>query len=413
MNRAHRRATGATNTKKRSATSASKPLRITWASNAPFAATGYGTQTAQVTQRMARDGHNVSVACNYGLEGTTMDWNGVFLYPRGMSGYSEDVMKAYSMHWAAQDPTAPNAVFTLYDVWVYNKMENLTTIPRIYSWVPVDHQPAPLEVLEWCARPNVTPIAMSKFGREMLTNAGLECEYIPHAIENVFKPTEGVDSPMGRMSARELLGINQDAFVVMMNSANKGVTPCRKSFGEAILAFSVFAQTHQDAILYLHTEDKGSMGGINLPQLIEACGVKPEQVRFVDQFAYRTGIPQDTLAAFYTTADVLLAPSMGEGFGIPVIEAQACGTPVIVSDFTAQPELIGHGWAVAGQPEWDPMQRAWFFKPTVSSIVEALNAAYDAPRGTSAEAIAFAAEYAADKVYAEGWRPLLAKAASA
>ena len=413
MNRAHRRATGATSTKKRPAvSSASTPLRILFASNAPFANTGYGTQTSQLTQRMVRDGHSVAVACNYGLEGATMEWNGVFLYPRGMSGYSEDVMKAYSMHWAAQNATLPCTVITLYDVWVYNKMENLRTIPRIYSWVPIDHQPAPPDVLEWCDRPNVTPIAMSKFGEQMLTNAGIECEYAPHAIEPVFKPTPKIDTPMGRINPRELLGVSDDAFVVMMNSANKGVTPCRKSFGQAILAFSAFAATRKNAVLYLHTEDRGSMSGINLPELLEACGVKPEQVRFVDQFAYRIGIPQDTLAGFYTAADVLLCPSMGEGFGIPVIEAQACGTPVIVSNFTAQPELVGHGWTVDGQPEWDPMQKAWFFNPSIASIVDALTSAYESPRETSQDAIDFAKAYAADKVYAEHWKPILEKAAT-
>lgn len=413
MNRAQRRATGAPHIQKRSANaSASSPLRVLWASNAPFAATGYGTQTAQVTRRMTEQGHQVAVACNYGLEGGTMEWNGIYLYPRGMAGYSEDVMQAYWMHWASGAPDKPNALFTLYDAWVYVHNESLKKVPRIYSWVPIDHQPAPPLVLEWCKRDNVTPIVMSKFGRDMLALEGIECEYIPHAIEKTFTPTPMITTPIGEQTGRALLGIGEDAFVVMMNSANKGQTPCRKAFGQAILAFSIFALEHPDAMLYLHTEDHGAMGGINLPELLKAASVKPEQVRFVDQFAYRIGIPQETLAAFYTMADVLLCPSMGEGFGIPVVEAQACGTRVIVSDFTAQPELVGDGWTVAGQPEWDAAQKSWFFTPHVASIIDALNAAYAAPRDASAEAIAFAAEYDADKVYDEAWKPLIKRIAA-
>jgi len=410
MNRAHRRATSAPSTKngpaKKSATS---PLRLTWCSNSPLVATGYGTQTAQVTRRMQAAGHEVAVACNYGLEGASSEWNGIHLYPRGLAGYSEDVMYAYSMHWASQNPSLSNAVFTLYDAWVYNKNENLKKIPRIYSWVPVDHQPAPPEVLEWCRRDNVTPIAMSKFGKSMLEHADVECEYIPHAIESVFKPTLAMQTPIGRHTGREVVGLPNDAFVVMMNSANKGVTPCRKAFGQAILAFSIFALDHPDAILYLHTEDTGAMSGINLRELLRASGVNPEQVRFVDQFAYRLGIDQETLAAFYTMSDVLLAPSMGEGFGIPVIEAQACGLRVIVSDFSAQPELVGDGWTVSGQPDWDAMQKSWFFTPNVGSIVDALEKAYEAERGSSEKAIKFAADYHADKVFDEYWVPLLEK----
>lgn len=408
MNRAHRRATGATNTKKRKPTlSAIESLRIAFCSNSPAVATGYGTQTAQVTTRMQRSGHDVAVLCNYGLEGCMSEWNGVTLYPRGFANYSEDVIQAYSMHWAAQAPHKPSVVFTLYDTWVYLNNTSLPKIPRIYSWVPIDHQPTPPQVAEWCARPNVTPIAMSRFGQDMLEHAGIESVYIPHAIEKVFKPTQTMDTPAGRLSAREILGIDDDAFVVMMNSANKGVLPCRKAFGQNLLAFSIFALEHPDAVLYLHTEDSGSMGGINLPELVRACGIKPEQVRFVDQFAYRNNIPQDALAAFYTMADVCLQTSMGEGFGIPTIEAQACGTRVIVSDFAASSELVGPGWLVGGQPEWDPMQKSWFFTPMVGSIVDALNGAYLAPRGACQDAIAFAAEYDADKVYTEHWAPLL------
>ena len=41
--------------------------RILFSSNAPFAPTGYGVQTAQVVSRMAADTHEVAIACNYGL----------------------------------------------------------------------------------------------------------------------------------------------------------------------------------------------------------------------------------------------------------------------------------------------------------------------------------------------------------
>ncbi len=58
------------------------------------------------------------------------------------------------------------------------------------------------------------------------------------------------------------------------------------------------------------------------------------------------------------------------------------------------------------------MQTSWFFTPHVGAIVDALNKAYQAERGPSEKAIAFAADYAADKVFAESWVPLLEKAAA-
>jgi glycosyltransferase involved in cell wall biosynthesis len=58
-------------------------------------------------------------------------------------------------------------------------------------------------------------------------------------------------------------------------------------------------------------------------------------VRFLDY------VPEDDLAALYSTADVLAMPSAYEGFGMPVIEAMACGAPVVCSDGGALPEAAG------------------------------------------------------------------------
>jgi len=123
-------------------------------------------------------------------------------------------------------------------------------------------------------------------------------------------------------------------------------------------------------------------------------------------------LPQQALAALYSAADVLLATSAGEGFGVPVVEAQACGTRVIVSDWTAQTELVGDGWAVEVQPLWDPYQDAWFATPMIPRIVDALEEAYAAERGPSQQAVDFAADYDADVVYAKYWRPALEQLAA-
>jgi glycosyltransferase involved in cell wall biosynthesis len=113
------------------------------------------------------------------------------------------------------------------------------------------------------------------------------------------------------------------------------------------------------------------------------------------------------MAAIYSQMDVLLATSYGEGFGVPTVEAQACGVPVIVSDFAASPELVGDGWKIGGQPLWDAPQKAFFHIPNVPEIVEALTQAYNRSRGPSQKAIDFAKQYDADLVYDTQWKPTL------
>ncbi|MFC1959440.1 glycosyltransferase family 4 protein [Chloroflexota bacterium] len=51
--------------------------------------------------------------------------------------------------------------------------------------------------------------------------------------------------------------------------------------------------------------------------------------------------PLDTLVAFYNQADVFVYPSLYEGFGLPVLEAMNCGCPVVTSNVSSLPEVIG------------------------------------------------------------------------
>lgn len=344
----------------------------------------------------------------YGLEGAKSIWNGFQMYPRGLAPYSDDVIVAHAMDWKMKDQKVPTIIGTLFDVWTL-KNPGLKDWPHFFSWVPVDHQPAPPEVLAWCQLPNVKPVAMSKFGSRMLEVAGIEHFYAPHGIESTFKPTKNLKSGQLDVPAREFMEYTDDDFVVLMVAANKGVNPSRKAWAENLLAFSIFAQKHKDACLYLYTEPDGSMGGISLMRLLESVGIPKDRYKIIDQYAYRLGLPHEVMASLYTASDVLLSCSMGEGFGIPVIEAAACGLPVIVSDFSAQPELVGEGWVVDGQPWWDALQQAWFFTPRVMGIVDALEKAYDRPRGTSQKQIQHAKQYQADTVYQEHWKPIMEK----
>ncbi len=387
-----------------------KKERILFVSNAPWASTGYGQQTKQVTSRLLNDGYPTAVACLYGLEANSTVYpteNGpLYCYPRGADPYSNDVIPAHAFDWFNQDPEAKRLLLTLFDTWVF-KGEKWKDWP-VASWVPIDHMPVPPEVAQWCQQDFVTPIAMSKYGQEALKKVNIDSVYIPHAIEKVFEPTEEITDIKGnKITAREFMGIPEDAFVVGMNAANKGIYPCRKAFGENLLAFAMFAQNKEDVYLYLHTDPDGSLGGIKLNHLLIACGIDRSKVRIADPYQLRYGYSQEQLACLYTGMDVLLATSYGEGFGIPTIEAQACGTPVIVSNFAASAELCGDGWLINGQPLWDAPQKSFFHVPSVPEIINALSEAHKRDRIKSIKAMEFAQDYYADAVYEKYWKPFL------
>jgi glycosyltransferase involved in cell wall biosynthesis len=140
-------------------------------------------------------------------------------------------------------------------------------------------------------------------------------------------------------------------------------------------------------------------------------GIDPQRVRYPHPVHFRNGIPQDAIAQMYSAADVQLLTSMGEGFGIPAVESQACGTPVIVSDFSAQTELVGaHGKAVPVQRVWDEYQASFFGIPNVLAITAALQETYEDTKAGKVDRAAVAAEmwrYDQTKLYEASWKPLI------
>jgi glycosyltransferase involved in cell wall biosynthesis len=370
--------------------------KLLWHSNAPWSPTGYGQQTALFLPHL-KEHYDCAVSAFYGLEGNILPWNGIPVLP-GIAQTHGDlaiVPHADKFFGDPQDGT----VFTLMDVWVLDPSVwgRLNTM----CWVPVDHEPVPHRVASFFVDSGAVPVAMSRFGERELRSYGLDPLYVPHAVD-----TE-VYQPIDKAQAREASGFPEDAFIVGMVAANKG-NPSRKCFAEAFQAFKAFHDQHPEARLYLHCEVSGLFDGVNLPDLLENVGVPLSAVMFVDQYrAVHYPYDHETMAHIYSSMDVLLLASAGEGFGIPVIEAQACGTPVIVSDFSAQPELVGAGWVVSGRKTYTAI-KAWQFLPDVEDIVDALRRAYSMDRDLCAKrGREFAESYDVQRVLREHMLPAL------
>lgn len=374
---------------------------------------GYGNQTKTFVPRIQEAGIDTAIFSFYGLEGGPLVIDDIPIYPKLNAPYGSDVMHAHARHHFGKGTRKPGMledglIVTLLDVWVYSSevdpgIELFRAPARTAAWCPVDHEPTPPMVRAFFEQSDCVPIAMSRFGQRMLKE--YDALYVPHGI------TTDVFRPVDRDQARDRAKLPREPFVVGMVAANKG-NPSRKSFSEAIDAFARFRKTEQgkDAILYLHTEAYGKAGGVQLPILLQEMGLPADAVRFPDQYRYQcTGFDDDYMAHLFSSFDVLLNPAYGEGFGIPIIEAQACGTPVIVSDWSAMPEVGEVGWAVGGERFWS-YQHSFMLRPAVDQIAWALGEAATQAERMRSRAREHGLKYDADLVTEKYMLPALAEA---
>lgn len=376
-------------------------MKFYWLSNAPHIGSGYGHQTDIWTQLMRRDGHEVVIRSNYGLHGAAVrDPIGRLVLPGSFNEYGDDVT---ALDWNSHQP---DAGVILYDAWVFSK----ATMSRPFCFYsPVDHTPIPGSV-GMHLREARHVWAMSRHGEREMRQVGIDPWYAPHGINTKLF------TPLDRKASREKLQLKDGQFFAVSVAANKGF-PDRKGLRGMMKSWAEFVKTHNNALLYIHTNTLPNHHGLDLIDLRGFYGLTAEHVRFSETYKLINGQyrPED-LNTLYNAADVYLQPSMGEGFGIPVVEAQAAGCPVIVSDFTSQTELCGAGWLC----EIDPLDDLEFtlqgseqcrVKPSV--LVDKLNQAYDARNDTALrdKARAFGLTYEASELWDKYMLPALHAAA--
>lgn len=371
-------------------------MKLLWASNYT-SQSGYAGQARLMVPRLQRLGHIVTVL-ELGGTGSPHVIDGVQVIPTNLDTLGNDLIVQHV------EKLKIDAVISLVDAW--GLRGEVWGQANWHPLTPVDHTPVPPAVQNSLRHAKLT-LALSRFGQQELAKVGLQSAYWPHGCDPaVWRPVRVDD-------ARRAVNIPQEAFWVTFVGVNDSVAPNRKGIPELLAAWSMFSPRHPDARLYLHTSREGNLsvntfGGVNINELVRTFQIDERTLQLPDPYAYCTGIPQSSLALIAAASDVLVLPSVGEGFGLPLIEFQHAGCPVITTDFAAGKELCASGWLIEGEPQWD-WQNAICMKPSIQGIVERLEEAY-AERGDvrrRLQAIEFARGYEVDYVMQKYAAPLL------
>lgn len=381
-------------------------MRILIHSNAPWMGTGYGQQAALLGPRLAQVGHQVAYSAFAGLHGNTMQWNGLTCYPGGRLDFGVDVIGAHAARHRA------DVIITMMDFYKLGPVaQQLQSLP-VLALLPVDCHPVSALDQGALFASHALPVAVSRFGQRELRKAGFDARYVPHMVDTrVFKP-EGRES---RMQRRAGYGYGPETFVIGICAANNDTM--RKGFAEQFEAFRRFSARRPTARLMLHT-DVQSRRGLDLTSMLMDFQIS-DRVMISDSYGQVTGEIDDAIMSeWMNTIDVLSLCSLGEGFGVPLIEAQACGTPVIATRGSAMAELSAKGWRVKAEPYWNPVHRAWWDRPLIGQIERAYEEAYqewndqeefESVRwtGRQIQSQELAEQYDADTVVSRFWLPLL------
>jgi len=389
-------------------------LRILWLSDRIIGGySAYSKVTYEVCTRLTKMGHKVA-HIPMGGANRMGKWvyQGVMIYPSGRDPWCEDVAVKHYIDFRA------DMLITLKEPWVFDSIHR-----QAINFVPhaiIDHSPV---------NPAITSrlhtafkvIAVSRHGQRELRRAGIPSTYIPHGVRcDLYRPLD-------KAKCKKLWFVNEDDFVVGIVAMNRA----RKMIAHQLRGYKRFLENNPDVksklILWTNVnptvlqEEARPIGvsdvGVNLLPEIMGLGLG-ELVLWPDEELYLNGIPDWAgedyeggwdMVKLYNSFDVLLHCTGGEGFGLPLIEAQACGVPVITTEYAAGPELVGAGLTVRYNDYVvisTPGTR--FALADIDQMAEALERIMNAnPERLARKARRFAERYDWNIVMEKYWKPFL------
>lgn len=191
------------------------------------------------------------------------------------------------------------------------------------------------------------PVAMSDYGQaEIAAHVGRDVPRIFHGVDSdTFRPVSAANPfelegkvLRSKADCKRAFGLDPNRPVILRTDRH---VP-RKFYHTLFEALGRVFEQRPDVQMVIHCrpEDEGG-------SLYEEVARLPQQwwpnFKFTQAHDTWTGLPTEALVVLYNAADLYVSTTSGEGFGLTLAEAAACGVPVITTDFAAGPEVVGPG----------------------------------------------------------------------
>lgn len=149
---------------------------------------------------------------------------------------------------------------------------------------------------------------------------------VPGGVDPAFKP---VTDPARLAAFRQSIGLDDDTPYILFI----GVIEPRKNLMGLIEAFDILKSRRPLPHKLVVAGRRG--------WLSDATMERAERSLYRNEIIFPGFIPEGEIATLYSAAESFAFPSHYEGFGLPVLEAMACGTPVVASRASSLPEIVG------------------------------------------------------------------------
>jgi glycosyltransferase involved in cell wall biosynthesis len=343
--------------------------RVLFVSEASYLNTGYATYSREVLKRLhSSNKYEVAEFSIYGgiedKRRSSIPWKN---YPNMPDPQNEEQNKVYgsdSMNqfgkWRFERVCIdfkPDVVLTIRDWWMDAFIQH-SPLRKYFKWIwmpTVDASPQNEEWIDSFSDAD-TVLTYSDWAVDVLKSQSdqmnVKCAAPPSASEDFFQIPN-------KSAHKERMGIDPSWKIIGTVMRNQR----RKLFPELFEAFGKYLKKTGKTDVYLYCHTSYPDNGWDLPKYLfeneissrvlftyvcEACGATSPS-KFSDtakpcdkcgQFAAKmsnvsSGVDTKTLGAIYNLFDIYIQPANSEGFGLPIVEAAACGVPVLATDYSA------------------------------------------------------------------------------
>jgi len=343
-------------------------MRILMMSNSPLGPTAYSHITRYMSRIFRNMGHHTDIFAYWGIDsGHPLTWEGVNLIPRWRDPWGKDV---FMRHFTR---TKADILMPIFDVWV---MPELGKCPFVVAYSPSDHD-TPSLYLTNVMKTLWKVIPFTKWAKESLMKVGLEntTDWIPHGIDtNIFKPL-----PKNECRTKWMRPEDTDTFVIGVVAGNYD-KEFRKRWDKFFEACKYFKEQNPTAKfkIWAHTDIDNVVYGLDLKGMATMMGLD-NYVYAPDPYNFITQLPYDKMAEIYNSMDIHMLISSREGFGMPILESQACGVPSLATDFAAGKDLTHKDLRVKVKEKVMTPILGWTSIPDAWDAYKKLQKLYDSP----------------------------------